>query len=304
MILIITHKLDFTADYVINILNERNIPYRRFNCEDVLNVSWDFKYKPDFTFDFLGVDDYKSVWFRRTMLPDLSNIDEEYRLYITTEIDVFLKNLFSVIDAKWISDPNSIYKSENKMYQLRIAHKLGFNIPETLITSKKEEIVEFYNKHKKIIVKPLSQTRINKNDSAEFIFTSTVSHKQINKLSDFDMTPCIFQKEIDKTLEIRATVIGDSIFSAQVNSQSDDETKVDWRRKRLSFTPFNLPLEMEIKCINLVKDMGLCFGAIDLILSPNGTYTFLEINPNGQWVWIENETGLPISDTLINYLLL
>ncbi|WP_333627531.1 hypothetical protein [Sphingobacterium siyangense] len=302
MILIITHKRDFTADYLINILNERNIGYRRFNCEDILSVDVSFKYTPDFKYSFLGESNYSSVWFRRTMLPEIDIASFEEKKYVLGEIDNFIKNIFSVIDAKWLSKPSSVYNAENKLYQLKVAKDIGFNIPETLITTNKQEVIAFYERKKNIIVKPISQTRIDSYNKPQFIFTSKVTSSQIESIEAYDLTPCIFQEEIKKELELRVTVVKDRVFTAQVNSQQDKETLTDWRRKKLEFTTFELPQDQQYLCRKLLGEMDLKFGAIDLILSPDGKYTFLEINPNGQWVWIENETGLNISEAIIDEL--
>ena len=96
--------------------------------------------------------------------------------------------------------------------------------------------------------------------------------------------------------------MGDNAFSASVDSQSDETTELDWRRKRLQFKTAGLPTQIQNLCLKLVKCLGLHFGAIDLIKTPDGKYVFLEINPNGQWVWIENQTGLKISDSVIEFL--
>jgi len=303
MILIITHKLDFTADFLVNILNKRNIAYKRFNCEDILTTDCTFKFNPAFSYSFLGEKNFKSVWFRRTMLPAIEIQSVEHRKYILNEIDAFLKNIFSVIDAKWISVPNAVYHAENKLFQLRTASRLGFTIPETLVTSIQSEAVDFYKTHKQVIVKPISQTRVNSEENPEFIFTNKLTDQHIEDIASFDLTPCLFQREVKKQVELRVTVVKDKTFAAQVNSQQDEETLTDWRKKKLAFTVFELPDAIHKLCVDLVKELNLLFGAIDLILSPDGTYTFLEINPNGQWVWIETETGLKISDALIEELI-
>ena len=67
--------------------------------------------------------------------------------------------------------------------------------------------------------------------------------------------------------------------------------------------PHRLPREVENSCIDLVQRLGLEFGAIDLIVRPDGRYTFLEINPNGQWAWLEEMTGLPFVETCSELLL-
>ena len=81
-----------------------------------------------------------------------------------------------------------------------------------------------------------------------------------------------------------------------------EETKIDWRKKKIPFQPYLLPNEISEKCLALTQKLNLSFGAIDIIRNKNGEYIFLEINPNGQWAWLETEAGLKISDEIINFL--
>lgn len=303
MILIITHKTDFTADFVINKLNQRNISYKRFNCEDIFLSSFTVKFNSKFQYSILNEVNYKSVWFRRTKLPEIKNLSGEERLYILNETDSFLKNLYSSLPAKWLSQPDSVYKAENKFLQLKTAQQIGFLIPETIITNSKSELKEFFNQNNEnIIIKPISQTRIQYNESAAFIFTNPVTKKVIEEIEKYDLTPCIFQQNISKEYEVRATVVRDEVFAAAVYSQEDNETKTDWRKKKLKFVETTLPNEIKQLCVQLLKKLNLEFGAIDLIKTPEGKYVFLEINPNGQWAWIENQTGQKISEAIINFL--
>lgn len=303
MILIITHKTDYTADFVVNKLNQRGILYRRLNCEDLLASEFNIRFDDGFSYSILGEDQYKSVWFRRTKLPEVKDLPREETVYILGEIEGFFKNLFSILPAKWLSSPAAVYEAENKLLQLKLAQRLGFKIPNTLVTNSKRELKEFYQTNRQdIIIKPISQTRVTYDENSAFIFTNAVSHNLIEQIEEFDLTPCIFQRHIPKDYEIRATVVGEKVFAAAVYSQADDETKLDWRRKRLEFVEMQLPEEIKNLCVLLLKKLNLGFGAIDLIKTPSGEYVFLEINPNGQWVWIENQTGQKISDAIIEYL--
>jgi len=303
MILVITHKRDFTADYVINKFNKLGIAYKRLNCEDILKYEYLFEFQQDFKYSLLNVQDYKSVWFRRTMFPDLNDLNRSEKIYILNELDSLFSNLYELINSKWLSAPKFVYRAENKLLQLKTASELGWKIPPTIVTNSLSLIREFYYQHSEdIVVKPLANSAIDNEFKNELIFTSKVTNKEIEQLDDFDMTPCIFQKNIKKEYEIRVTVVGNKLFSASIDSQIDDETKVDWRRKMLQFKPIELPIQIQNLCFELVRNLGLNFGAIDLIKTPNDDYIFLEINPNGQWVWIENQTGLKISDSVIEFL--
>lgn len=303
MILIITHKTDFTADFVINKLNQRNISYRRLNCEDLFQSAFAIKFNGKLEYSILNEYDYTSVWFRRTKLPEIENLSGEELLYVLNETDSFFKNLFSLLPAKWLSQPSAVYNAENKLFQLKTAQQIGFKIPKTIITNSKDELRKFYKENNEnIIIKPISQTRIQYKESAEFIFTNPVPKNLIDEIEKYDLTPCIFQQNIPKEYEVRTTVVAKDVFSAAVYSQEDSATKTDWRKKKLKFVETKLPNEVEQLCVQLLKKLNLEFGAIDLIKTPEGEYVFLEINPNGQWAWIENQTGQKISESIINFL--
>lgn len=304
MILIITHKEDFTADFVIDKLNSTGIKYFRFNCEDIDKANYFFENNSDFIFNINNISSFKSVWFRRTKLPDLDVKNEAERLYLLGDYEALLDNIYAVLDAKkWLSHPKDVYQAENKIYQLKIAKELGFRMPDTLITNQHSILRNFIDKHKEnIIVKPIRQGRIREQNGFKSIFTNKINSNTIKELENYNLTPCIFQEYIEKEYELRITVVGNKIFSAKVDSQKLEETKIDWRKKKIPFEPYLLPSEISEKCLALTQKLNLSFGAIDIIRNKNGEYVFLEINPNGQWAWLETEAGLKISDEIINFL--
>jgi glutathione synthase/RimK-type ligase-like ATP-grasp enzyme len=115
----------------------------------------------------------------------------------------------------------------------------------------------------------------------------------------------IFQQYVPKRVELRVTVVGRRVFAAEIDSQASRSTRHDWRHyddPNVQYRIHTLPPEMARACVRLVEALGLSFGAIDLIQTPEGKYVFLEINPNGQWGWIEDLTGLPISDAIADWL--
>lgn len=301
MILIITHKEDYTADFLINKLNLKGISYKRFNCEDLPKTEYYIDNEINAYFDHQSA--FTSVWFRRTKLPEIE-ADPAVREYLLVEYDALLKNLFNIIAAKWVSEPYHIYKAENKLFQLKTAKEIGWAVPKTLVTNSKNRLRNFYLENKKnIIIKPLAQSKIAAGNENLFLFTNLVKEEHIDSIDTYDLTPCIFQEKIEKSLELRVTVVGNKAFTAAVDSTLSEESRIDWRKGHLPFFKYALPSEIETKCILLVKKLNLRFGAIDIIKNTDGQYIFLEINPNGQWAWIEQETGMPISEAIINELL-
>lgn len=304
MILIITHKEDFTADFVIEKLNKRNIKYFRLNCEDIHREAYNFVNENDFHFSINDIDSFTSVWFRRTKLPEIDCHNEAEKLYLLSDYETLFDNIYNLINTeKWLSNPKHIYNAENKILQLRIAKSIGFLIPETIITNSHKKLNKFSEKFQNnIIIKPIRQGRIKHEEGFKTIFTNKISLDQIKKINEFDLTPCIFQKYVNKEYEIRVTVVGEKVFSAKINSQISNDTKIDWRKEKMPFEKYDLPKDIQDKCILITKKLQLSFGAIDIIKSTKGEYVFLEINPNGQWAWLETDLGLKISDEIINYL--
>lgn len=304
MILIITHKQDFTADFVIEKLNERGIKYFRFNCKDIALMDFSFGNRDEFTLSFNDINKFESVWFRRTKLPEISVKNEAEKLFILSDYDSLFDNIFANINAeRWISRPNFVYEAENKLLQLRIASEIGFVVPKFIVTQSKKHLKKFISdSQNNVIIKPIRQGRIKSNNGFKTIFTNKLSDEIIDVIDDFDLTPCIFQEYIDKSYELRVTVVNNKVFAAKVDSQKQSVTSIDWRKKKIPFVNYDLPEELEQKCIKILKRLNLSFGAIDLIKDLNGNYIFIEINPNGQWAWIEMETGLAISEEIINFL--
>jgi glutathione synthase/RimK-type ligase-like ATP-grasp enzyme len=304
MILIVTHKEDYTVDFVVEKLNKRKIAYRRLNCEDIDKSDYRFEFTPNVNYSLLGCSHFDSVWFRRTKVPDVSNeLSVAEREFLSQEYYSLVQNILLTIDAKFLSHPTCVYAAENKMLQLSVAGSVGFNIPNTTVTNERPIIQKHFKKSNHgLAIKALSENKIIDGEKQKLIFTNKLSQQIVDNLDHYGLTPCIIQEYIEKQYELRVTVVGESVFAVRIMSQSQESTKVDWRRDSVSMTPYTLPKDITDKCLMLIRKLGLSFGAIDLIRDDMGQYYFLEINPNGQWAWIEAETGLAISDAIINFL--
>ncbi len=300
MILIITHTQDYTVDYVANLLNKQEIPFFRLNTDLLGELDYTVKLNDHLQYNLAEKTEFTSLWFRRTLFTSVDNINSEIGNFLNLDYESFLFNLITSIKfERIISDPYNIYKAENKIYQLNVAKEIGFDIPITLLTNSKQYLIDFI-KENQAIIKPIRNGKINYDDKNFLIYTNKLHISDVT--DDVLLTPAIYQKEILKKYELRVTVVGNEVFAAKVDSQKNLETKLDWRRRKLLFQPYQLPNNISNLCLRLVNELGLNFGAIDLVYSQDNEYIFLEINPNGQWVWIETDTGLSISKKLITYL--
>lgn len=314
-ILVITNKIDLPSDEVIRYLQNKNAEVFRLNTEDLCE-GFDFKIGLDNQyFDgrlysslrSINLSNIKSIFYRRPKKPEIVISDKAQKSFIEAERSAFLNWLWESLNCFWVSKPSNIKTAESKINQLCIAPKLGFKIPKTIITNNPEDVRRFYYEcDGDIVNKTLIKGMIEQDGKTMAIYTHRIEEKHLEILESIRSVPCIFQKRIEKKLELRITVVGNQVFAAEIHSQISQKTKDDWRRYDIDNTPHkihNLPLEIKKSCINLVRYYGLAFGAIDMIVTPSGDYVFLEINPNGQWLWIERLTGLPISEAIADILI-
>ncbi len=303
-VLIITSENDLTVDYIIDKYSSK-VNFFRFNTDSFNKYSISvndktFSWEISNEYRKVSIDDIDAIYYRKPQLPNLSNYESIYHKLIYKELISFIEGIVETFEGKCLSKPSILKKADNKILQLKLAEKIGLNIPRSLITNSSSIAQEFCNKYLSI-VKPLSIGKISDKSQTRIIQTNKVSLDK--KFEDLDLCPAYFQQEIKKDYELRITVINDIFFSVKINSQLSKETKVDWRvdTSKLTYEITEIPDEIKHKCCKLLNLLNLKFGAFDFIVKDN-EYVFLEVNPNGQWGWLEEELNLNISDAIIDYL--
>lgn len=310
--LIVTSKSDTHADHVEDILKEKGLSYDRLNPDcmgEGLFLSYkDGKYLLSFGNGKSTCAKYDSVWYRK---PYISKHDRSAQssavAFMARESEAVISDLCLNLSENitWVNHPENNRRADNKLWQLRLAQKAGFKIPETLVTNDPEEFSTFAASHR-CIYKTLTHPMIEETeDEYVSVFTTPVSNTPEVRES-LRRTPCLIQEKVEKKYELRVTILGTRVFVSKIFSQENKETNTDWRRDqhkvKVRQEIDTLDLKTEEKCINLVKSLGLIYGAIDLIVTPKDEIVFLEINANGQWLWKEKTLGLKISDALIEHL--
>ena len=153
---------------------------------------------------------------------------------------------------------------------------------------------------------PAVETSSGDENDQLLLFTRRVRREELSRITQrAHNCPIILQEYIEKDFELRITIVGNKTFACAIHSQKSKKTSEDWRRYDIDNTPheiFDLPRDINDKLVSLVKHLGLVFGCIDMIVTPKGEFVFLEINPNGQWLWIERLTGMPIGEELAHMI--
>jgi glutathione synthase/RimK-type ligase-like ATP-grasp enzyme len=312
VLLIVTERGDLTADWLILELERRQAPFVRFNTEDyptVAMLAWTLEgAKLTLGAAAYELTDFDAVWYRRPVAPALpTDLPDEQREWSTREAIEALLGVWRTLDATWVNHPDRNRLAESKPEQLRTAQQLGFDVPVTLVTNQRERLREFLAEHPDgVVLKPLWNGRVPTSEGEEQLFFTTPIDPDSVDVEALGPEPYLFQTRVPKQVDVRVTVIGDEALAAAVDSQGHPETATDWRRSPAGALPHaveELPDEVAARCIALCRHYGLQFGAIDLARRPDGGYTFFELNPNGQWAWVEQRTGLPLRARLADLLL-
>jgi hypothetical protein len=253
------------------------------------------------------MDDVRSIWYRRPELPAPPQPGAIAEL-VKRETVSALSGVLGACDAFWLpARPYLIRRAELKIEQLHAAASVGLEVPPTLVSNDPSAVLEFYNAHNgDIVSKAVDGTSCMRGIPGFSRYTERVGSGDLVFVDRVRNCPTLFQAYVPKRSEIRATVVGERVFSAEIDSQRSRHTQVDWRRYDLAHTPHRphiLPAELVGRCLRLLKHFGLSYGAFDFVLTPDGRYVFLEVNPNGQYGWIQDLVGLPIDEAIADLLL-
>jgi hypothetical protein len=249
----------------------------------------------------LDLEDCGAVWWRRPQSPEISSeiARSSHRMFAFNESVEALQGLWHALDAFWVNDPARDHVAQRKAYQLRVAQDVGLEIPATLVTNCPGAAREFVapKGSERVIYKAFSATE------EEWRETRILKPGEVPLLDNVRYAPVIFQEYIDADVDLRVTVVGDEIFPAAIHSQ-DTSYKVDFRidiaSARIEAT--RLPSDVEERLRAFMKRLGLVYGAIDMRRTPDGRHVFLEINPAGQWLFVEQFSGQPITASLARLL--
>lgn len=301
IVLIVTSRGDYTADFLILGLKAAGINFIRLNTEDfpdkielILAIGGN---SPVGSLKIHGVQvalsDIRSVWYRRPFpcTPSTDITEDAAREFIVAESQVALEGLWRLLDCVWVSHPDKLRIAEVKILQLKVAYDIGFTIPPTIITNSPDAAKEFYyTHHQEVVYKPQRWSKITEEDRVSLIYTNVIDEHHIQQVDAVKYAPALFQPYIPKKMEIRVVVVDRSVFAVELHSQDIQEARQDWRRVNstsIQHNPHNLPDDIQQKCIAIVDAFGLKFSSMDFILTPDNQYVFLELNPNGQWAWIQ-----------------
>jgi glutathione synthase/RimK-type ligase-like ATP-grasp enzyme len=315
-ILILTDQDDAHGRVVTTALRKKGVWANRWNPREfLLKHKINLFFQPGAGFDIvseeinINLKEIDIVWFRRPGLPTMpESIHPADITFMKEESMVFMRSLWSFMceSATWINPYSSYYVANSKLSQLSIALKLGLTIPNTLISNDRNEIVEFINQNKATgaIYKAFMPSTWEEGGEMFSSQTAAISADILPSQTTLQITPGIYQSQVSKAYEVRATFFNDHCITVRIDNQNE----VDWRslffKGHVPVSEIKLPSFIQDKCLELMKQLGIIFGCFDFIVTPSGEYVFLEVNEMGQFLWIEESLPqLKLLDTFCDFII-
>ncbi len=303
-ILLITNKRDTTADLVVLAARRCGAPLFRVNTEDLPESLTSCSPQTDrFLFRHsagpVAVSEHTSIYYRRPSAPDATE-DPSIAGWVANQWRDFILGLEAIDGVRWMSQPFALLRAENKIFQLKLARGAGFKTPATLITNDFDEFVAFKRKYPRVICKALGGGLVGDEHSGMFVYTSSIGDHAFPTADDLRLAPTMFQENLAPAKHYRITVVGDHAIAV---SLTFDEAVLDWRASQdpPKTESVELPTSITSSAVALVQRAGLTFSSMDVLVRGNDVY-FLDLNPNGEWAWLERNAGVHIADQIVNYL--
>ncbi len=306
-VLVLTAPVDPTADMVLAHLHTDGVPFLRLDAAQFptdVTLTGEIGQHSSWRAALNGasLDDVETVYYRRpgrfefdtSMSPDTIG-------WCHGQARFGFWGVLESLPVTWINAPGKVYRAEYKPRQLAHATVAGLTVPPTLVTNDPQAVADFAARQPSGIVTKTLYARMPRTDDGRpsgVVYTSDVPPERYRDPT-IAATAHLFQAKLVKQADLRVTVVGDEVFATEISNPGE----LDWRRSHgnITYRRYELPDTVVAGVHRLMRSLGLFFGALDFVLTDQG-HQFIEINPNGQWGWVEHQTGQPISHALATAL--
>lgn len=313
-ILIVAVRGDAFADTVVQELIRRGRPVQRLDL-DALGEDASLALHMDPEGRWVGslnlpdgqlaLDEVRSVLLRRPGLMPPAGGPIGVQSFVAEEYRAALSGLLQAIDgARWVNPPSALLRAGVKLTDLSVARAVGFTVPRTVVTDRPEVAREFIASCSAGSIIKAFNWLWDSPEGRRVVYTHRIEREHLAKLDAVRHSPCLLQEEVARAAEVRTVVVGERVFAGAITTQAGQAGPVDWRDTRagLHFEPASLPELVALRCVELVRRSGLAYAAIDLIRRPDGEHVFLDLNPLGNYLHLEEGAGLPITSALADLL--
>ncbi|MBI4511295.1 MAG: MvdC family ATP-grasp ribosomal peptide maturase [Deltaproteobacteria bacterium] len=317
-VLLLTHSGDFfTIDRVAEAVASRGArPIRldtnRFPQEAELSARLGqsgLTHRLKYRGQVVLAEEVRAAWLRRIWTPDMEeDLEPSLRETCCSESSAALYGFLDGLhEARWIDRQANVDTASDKLYQLRMARAAGLRIPETLVTNSAEEARDFFAGNRgNVVAKLFTPVSMSMGPAERFVYTSRVTADDIEQAEGLRHCPMVFQEHVAKSVELRIAHVAGKLFIGAIDASRSQKGQVDWRQAEPGACEWQhhdgIPHDVERRLLAFMDLLGLTYGAIDMIVTPDGDHVFLEVNPGGEWGMLEKHLGLPISQAIADAL--
>ncbi|MGH3671861.1 MAG: ATP-grasp domain-containing protein [Pseudonocardiaceae bacterium] len=246
----------------------------------------------------ISLEDVSVIWWRRVRADQLT------ATYLTNDHERDIVNndcrgalagiLAATFSGEWISRPEATDRAADKLFQLSIAQRAGFRIPRTMVSQSRGDVAEFFRQEKKVIVKPVVGAR------GPLLYTQFINDPLSIPEQSFVACPAVYQEYIEGRRHIRMNCFGDDVNAALIET-----VDLDWRPNlNVPVSKWTVPDTLAQQVRSVLQQLGLRMGIVDIKLTPDGEPVWLEVNPQGQFLFLEPLLGEPLTERFVDFLLL
>lgn len=323
-ILIVTHSDDIHADRVGAVVVARGEPCFRIDLDRfprdyrltmiLGEAGWRGAILCCATGAKLDVSAVRSVWMRKPAdFAFSTELPPQEKAFADGETNHLLLGWLNSLDCFFMSHPIALRAAGWKCEQLLRARRMGFAVPASAVGNEPDAARAFLARatdgaiYKTLSTPTLAVESVSDSDRIANGLHTTLVTADDPELDSVAVLPGLFQHYVAKAYEIRVTIVAGRVFAASIDSQANERTRVDFRHydAEVAYSAIDLPEAIAARCRDFVASYGLTYGAIDLIAVPGGGYVFLENNPVGQFVFVEElAPALRITDAVADALIM
>ena len=311
MVIVLTNSEDATSDFLCEKLHQNTIRHCRLNTDSVMRecrIDYSIsKASLSFGNNKICSTEVRAVWLRRpkhlhhteALSPELGHAACEWM----EALEGFLAH---IPENRWINHPTANARASHKIEQLTRASQAGLRVPDSLLTQNPEAVRAFWRKYNRsLVVKPLSSGYIERQNPEDdsVIYTSGVSERSLENLDLVSQCPTLFQEQIAKESDVRVCFLDGEMVAVDLIAIDQGRQRLDIRRNNMQGVNYRvreMPLDVQSRLTELLQSYALRFAAVDFAIDEKGNWIFLEINPNGQWAWLDLECDAGISELFVN----
>lgn len=249
----------------------------------------------------LDLSECGAAWWRRPLPHTLhDDLDPKLISFAYTECHEAFAGALALLQTTWVNAPHLDERAHHKPLQLASAVRVGLNVPRTLITNDPDDARRFIADvgSARTIYKTFIATEEHWRE------TRVLRDEELQMLESVRLAPVIFQEYVAADADIRVTIVGEDMFATAIRSDPCGYS-VDYRMNMAaaSFEATELPDDVRELLRAFMQSLGIVYGAVDLRRTLGGGYVFLEVNPAGEWRFVEERTAQPITAAMAGLLI-